>query len=1054
MFSPSKFSVNNSVLINMIMILVFIFGIYTMIKMPKEEMPAIDFGAFYIVVAYPGVSSLEIEQEITKKIEDEISDVDNIDFIQSTSNQGRCAIYVQMLPNADINKAWNDLNTEMDKVTDLPEDAKKPVILQLKMREINPICSINLSGDYPPNTLRKITEDLKDVIIDIPYVSKVDIAGTRKEQIDVQVNIDKLDNYRLTLDDIKNVIKFRNMNIPAGSMKYKNREYIIRTSGEFENINQIKDLVVKVDKQGGILRIKDVATVKDTLEEATVISKLNGKVGTNLLVYKKAEGNIIDVVKKIRVKVKEYNSKFKDLDIQVRNDGSENVKKSIRTLSQNALMGIILVFITLWIFIGWKNALLASWGIPFSFLLTFILMNYYDITINNLTLFALILVLGMIVDDAIIVLENVHRYREEGYSVKEAAIKGTNEITLPVISAVTTTVAAFLPLLLMKGMMGKFMRYFPIVVTLALLSSLFESLIILPSHIVDLSSKKKTEKHKPNKATQFVVKRYKRLAKKALKHRFLVIFFIILALILSFAMVVLGFVRFEFFPKRVPKTLVLNLKAPQGTNLDKSLDIVSKIEKYIFSMKESADIEAVVSNVGKIVENKRWVIDTGYSEIRMDLVDPDKMKYSLSQIKEDIRKYVDKLTSISSYSFSEQQHGPPTGNDIELRVKGDDLNKLKKIGYYIIDKIKNIPGTADLRISFKEGKKEITIVPDNEKMAFYGLTVWDISKFLNTALYGAKISKYRGGGLEEYDIVVKIPEKQINSPEKLKNLRIKTRAGSLVYLKDVVDFKTETGYAAIEHRDGKRIVTITGSTTRYKKNGRWVKRTPSEITKLLKGNYITGRKGLLSDISQKFPGYHIEYGGQAEEQRKSFHSLYIAFVVAILLVYTILGTQFKSYVQPLIVMFAIPFAFIGVIFGLLVTHLPFSLMTLISVVALAGVVVNDSLVLVDFVNRQRAAGVDRWNSLINAGAIRLRPIILTTVTTISGFLPIIFSNSSATADWKPMAVSIAFGLGFATILTLFVIPVIYSLVDSLFGKLGLTRFKQHKSFEEAVSEDD
>ncbi len=1034
-----------------------------MIKMPKEEMPAIDFGAFYIVVAYPGVSSLEIEQQITKKIEDEISNVDDVDFIQSSSNQGRAAIYVQMLPNADIDKAWNDLNTEMDKVNDLPDDAQKPVILQLNMREVNPICSINLSGDYPPNTLREITEDLKDVILDVPYVSKAEIAGTRKEEIDVELNLDKINGYDLTVDDIKNIIKFRNMNIPAGSMKYKNQEYIIRTSGEFKNTDEIANLVIKTDKNGGIIKIKDVATVRDTLEEATVISKLNGKVGSNIMVYKKAEGNIIKVVKDIRAKVKEYNAKFKNLDIQVRNDGSENVKKSIRTLSQNALMGIILVFITLWIFIGWKNALFASWGIPFSFFLTFILMNYFDITINNLTLFALILVLGMIVDDAIIVLENIHRYTEMGYSPKEAAIKGTNEITLPVISAVATTIAAFLPLLMMKGMMGKFMRYFPVVVSLALAASLFESLIILPSHVADLTKKRKKTKdsekdvlQKPeqNRATRFVVKKYKKWIKRVLKHRGLSMFFVILAFVLSFVALGVGLVKFEFFPKRVPKTLVLNIKAPQGTNLDESYNIVSDIEKYIFNMKESKDIEAVVSNVGKIIENKRWIVDSRFSEIRMDLVDPDEMKFGLSQIKDAIRKYLETKPNIISYDFSEQEHGPPTGKDIELRIKGDDLEMLKKVGNYIIEKIKTIPGTADLQTSFKEGKKEITVIPDNEKTALYGLSVWDVSKLLNIAFYGTKISKYRGNGIDEYDIVVKLPENYVDSPEKLKNLRIRTRTGNLVYLKDVVKFEITTGYAEIDHRDGKRIITITGSVTNYEKDGKMIKRRAGEVTRLLKGNYLTGQKGLLSDISERFPGYHVEYGGQAEEQKKSFNSLYIALIVALLLVYTILGTQFKSYVQPLIVMFAIPFAFIGVIFGLMVTGLPFSLMTLISVIALAGVVVNDSLVLVDFVNKERAKGVDRWNSLINAGAIRLRPIILTTVTTISGFLPMIFSSSSATKDWKPMAVSIAFGLAFSTLLTLFVIPVIYSFVDSFFGKLGLTRFKSHKSFAESVKEDD
>jgi len=318
------------------------------------------------------------------------------------------------------------------------------------------------------------------------------------------------------------------------------------------------------------------------------------------------------------------------------------------------------------------------------------------------------------------------------------------------------------------------------------------------------------------------------------------------------------------------------------------------------------------------------------------------------------------------------------------------------------------------------------------------------------ASFGGYISKYRGTGMDEYDIVLRVMDEQIDELSDLENLPIRTRNGDVIALKEVADLEIGSGYAQIEHRDRKRLITVSGSVTTYQENGRTILRSADEVTEQLRGNLITGTKGILSGFTERFPGYQIEYGGQAEEQAKTNNSLYLALAVALLLVFTILATQFKSAVQPLIVMITIPFAFIGVIFGLLITRLPFSMMTMISVVALAGVVVNDALVLVDFVNRERANGEDRWNSLINAGAIRLRPIIMTTVTTIAGFLPIMLSSSSITSDYKPMAVSIAFGLAFATVLTLFVIPVIYSLVDSLFGKLGMTRFKTHERYEDCV----
>ena len=349
-----------------------------------------------------------------------------------------------------------------------------------------------------------------------------------------------------------------------------------------------------------------------------------------------------------------------------------------------------------------------------------------------------------------------------------------------------------------------------------------------------------------------------------------------------------------------------------------------------------------------------------------------------------------------------------------------------------------------------DGKKEIKILPKHDKLGLYGLTVSDISSMVSIASYGAPVSKFRGGELDEYDIVVRVQEDQIDDVSDLKELKIRTRTGVLIPLKELADFEISAGYSQIQHYNGNRVITITGNTTIYNENGRTVKQTPDEVTTLLRGNTLTGKEGSLSNFTEKFPGYQLQYGGVTQQRTEEYNSLYIAFIVALLLIFAILAAKFNSYVQPFIVMLTIPFAIIGVIFGLLITGLPFSLMTLIAVLALAGVVVNDSLILVDFVNSERENGVDRWNSLINAGTVRLRPILMTTITTIAGFMPILLSTASEVRDWKPVAVSMAFGLAFATLLTLFVIPVVYSFIDSIFGKFGMTRFKTHKKFDECV----
>ena len=709
-------------------------------------------------------------------------------------------------------------------------------------------------------------------------------------------------------------------------------------------------------------------------------------------------------------------------------------------------------YFRIFIFLGWKNATFAAIGIPFSFLLTFILMQYFDITMNNLTLFGLVLVLGMIVDDAIIVMENVHRYVEMGMNVKDAAIKGTQEIMWPVIAAVSTTAAAFVPMLMMEGMMGKFMRVFPIVITLALIASLFECLVILPSHIAEFSKPQK--KKKPHKLHDALVRKYRRAIKFVLRHRLLSILAVVTALILSLMTIAFRLVPFEFFPAQTPKTIILRLQTPIGTNLDKTNEVVSDIEEFIYRMKEREDVEAVVTTVGMMARNKRWDEKTNNAQLRIDLKDIDDMKYSHAEIKKTIRSYLEKIPGLYTYQFAKPQKGAPTGNDVEIRVKGDNLERLKYIGNIIKDELEKIPGVVDIEDSFQPGKKEVQIIPKHERLALYGLSVSQVAGFIRTASYGTTISKYRGDGTDEYDIILRLKEDQIDDLNDLDHLKIRTRNGDLINLNELAEFEIKSGLAQVRHRDKKRIIVITGNTSLYKDGEKMKKRSTDDVMQILMGNRITGAEGTLSNFQQRFPGHILELGGVAEEQKKSYTSLFLAFGVAILLIFTILATQFKSYVQPFIVMMTIPFSLIGVIFGLLVTGLPASLNSLVAIVALAGVVVNDSLVLVDFVNRERDNGVDRWNSLINAGAIRLRPIILTSVTTIFGLMPMILSTSQSASEWKPMAVSIAFGLAFATILTLFVIPVIYSLVDSLFGRFGVTRFKTHLSYKDCVDCDE
>ncbi|MFO7659539.1 MAG: efflux RND transporter permease subunit, partial [Candidatus Cloacimonadaceae bacterium] len=483
MFSVAESSIKYSVLVNMLTIAILVFGLVSMVSLPREEYPAVDFGSVLVISVYPGVSPEEIEQLIVKKIEDGVSDIDGIDYISSSAEEGKAIIQVRFEPKVDPEKAFDDVSTEIGKITDLPDDAFDPVIIRLNMREVNPIAQLVVGGNFTPGTLREIADNFKDGILDLQNISKVDVLGSRDRQIWIDADQTKLDAYGLTLSDLTSAIQGRNMNIPAGTSRFGKIEFLVRTLGEFNNLEELASLIVQSDANGGVIRIGDVAGVRDTLARAETISRLNGEHSISVLVYKKAEGNIIRIMKDVRDFAASFEQGIPGLKISVRNDGSIDVKNGINSLGSSALLGILLVFVMMMVFLGRRNAILAAFGIPMSILITFIALPYFNVTLNNLTIFGLIIVVGMVVDNSIVVLENTHRYREMGYCHKDSIVLGVDQVIWPVFSSTLTTVASFLPLLLMGGIMGQFLGVFPIVVTIALLGSWYQSMIVLPNNL-------------------------------------------------------------------------------------------------------------------------------------------------------------------------------------------------------------------------------------------------------------------------------------------------------------------------------------------------------------------------------------------------------------------------------------------------------------------------------------------------------------------------------------------------------------------------------------------
>ncbi|MEF3695310.1 MAG: efflux RND transporter permease subunit [Candidatus Cloacimonadota bacterium] len=1046
-------AIRYSVLVNMLTLVILLVGLYVMVTLPREEFPAVDFGAVIVVVPYPGVAPEEIEQLITTKVETELADLEGLDYIESSTEEGRATIQVRFDASKDPVEAYDLVVREMSKINDLPADAVDPIIIRLNMREVNPISQIVVSGDFSPLTLRKIADDLKEGILGLDNISKVELVGARDRQIWVDVDQARMDAYGISLSDLSAVLQGRNLNIPGGTTRYGKTEFLVRTLGQFNSLDEVGSMIISSDPSGRSVRISDVATVTDTLSRRQTIAKLNGDEGTSIFVYKKGDGNIIKIMEDVRAYIKDFEKKVPGVKVSIRNDGSIDVKNGINALGSSALLGILLVFIALFFFLGWRNAVFASIGIPLSILITFIMLPLFDITLNNLTIFGLIIVVGMVVDNSVVVLENIHRYRELGYSHKDAITEGVNQVITPVFASTLTTVAAFSPLLLMSGIMGQFLSLFPVVVSIALLGSWFQSMVILPNNIHQFGSKKLAGEDRTTKLIKPIVKGYRKLVTKALHHRAITIWTVIGLFVISLGILASGAIKFEFFPSSATQIISVQLETPTGTTLDETERVVSKVENYVMNMKEKEDVEFVVSNIGSIGGQGIREVKTSNAQINIDLVEQKEMKHGEEKIKASLREFLDTLPGLYTYKFARSQSGPPIGNDVDIRIKGENLERLSYISEVVKSALKDIPGVTDIEDSNDKGKLEVRIKPRQELLSLYGLSVAQIASTIRTASTGSEVTQYRGEGVDEYPILLKLKDDYTQDLEMLKNLKIRSRMGELIAIRDLAEFEIGSGISKISHRDGDRVLNVTAAVTTYDKGGRSTKRTPTEVQTLLRGDRLRGTEGTLSNFEQRFPGYTLEFGGVQEEQRKSYTSLAYAFLIAILGIFTILASQFRSYVQPLIVMITIPFAFIGVILGLLVTGLAFSLNTMISVVALAGVVVNNAILLIDFINQEREKGADRWHAIIESGSARLRPIILTTATTVVGMLPLVFSNNPSSQVWRPLAVSFTFGLLFATMLTLFVIPVVYSMVDSFFGRFHMTRFKEHSKFTEVIKDD-
>ncbi len=1016
----AKFSAKNPVLVNLLMIGLFIFGGVSLNRMPQELAPDITFNWIMVTVIYSGASPKEIESAIVDPIESEIQDVDEIDEIQSRAGEGYGFLLIKFndVSETKFRELYTDLKTEIDKV-DLPDDAEEPIVDDFGSGDMQPVLSVNLAYTIPEENAQKIAEELEEDIGAIPGVAKVQVSGLAERQIWVEVDPVKLNALNVSFDAVVFALKRRNLNMPGGDIEFGTKEYLIRSLSEYQTIEEIRNTIVRQGHIQNRLRLKDIAVITDRRKEIETISRMNGEKSITFSISKKSGAGSFEVIGNVKTLVRQYSERLpQGIDFVYTNDSSIYITRIINVLRNNAISGMILIFIVLFFFLGKWNAFLASLGIPVSFFITFIFMEHMGYSLSSNALFALIMVLGIIVDDAIIIVENAHRYRQMGYNSFQAVTRGTNEVITPILSSIGTNIAAFLPLMLLPGITGKFMRIIPVVFSLALIASMFESFVLLPSHYADWT--KKSTAHKRGEMKFFIKLRsiYSRVLIKTLRRRYVVMAASLLILISSVGLIPM--IGIQLFGHEEFDQFKVFVKFPESISLNENDRIMREFEKEALSL-PAAKIKAVIVNTGLLQSNDEWQVKNSVSQLLIELQPQEARSLSVDSLMAMLRVKIEKINGPIWIQIEKTRRGPPSDKPIAVKVQGKYLEPIKEAALALQDSIRHIPGVYDVRDDSPPGKEEIRIIVDEDRASLFGFNSQDVLRNVRFAFSGVKATEFRDGD-DEIDVIIRYEKSNRNSIDDVLNLRITNAAGLTVALSELVQFEIKPGQVEIKRYDRKRTILVSGEIDDAK--------TSLERVNLRIQNFFT-------IFIKQFPGVTFQLGGEFDEFMDTFADIVPLFLLGLILIYLILGTQFKSYSQPIIIIMTVPYALIGALLGLIISGNPFSISAMFGFVALAGIVVNSAIVMIHFINKRREDQQITvhllWKSIIDSGRLRLRPILLTSLSTIAGVAPMALGIGGMSQTWSPLANVILFGLLVSTIITLFLIPCIVAILDDIKG---------------------
>ena len=1032
-------------LLNLITILIIVLGGIKTYQMNKEAFPAIDFDIVSILTIYPGASPSESELYVTNPIEDELKKVSGIDKVESTSVENWSSVIVYIDPersDAQKNKTISDIQRAVDTVKDLPDEIPDPPKVESIDSGDMPVLEVSLYGNKTYAELHEIGVAIAERLEDLADVKDANIRGFREKEFWIEVDPDKLAKYNIGLSSITLALKSRNLNLPGGVLKGSGGEILVRTIGEIQTAEQISNLVLRNNSAGITIKIRDIGEVRETFEEQKKIYRSNAQNSINILVNKKATGDIIDLVEDVKRETRNYLQLTNNDDIEVAfiNDMSVFVKNRLGVLLSNGYIGTGLVLLVLLLFLSKGIAFVTALGMPVAFLGCLMVMGYMGTTVNLISMFALVIVLGMLVDDAIIVAENIWQYYENGETPFDACVKGTTEVFWPVTATIATTIAAFSPLLMISGIFGKFIAVMPQVVIIALIASLVEAMLVLPSHAYEIlklgeqfgTSKKKRNKkgeaktprvHEVGFVEKFVnraIDFYEKLLGYSLRFRYLItaIFIILLSVSSWYAQTKMKKI---LFPTEGIEAFFVRVSSPHKTSLLRTSEKIAALEKVIANLPAS-ELKDYVAHIGEIRDDQQDPLaryGAHVAQIQVFLTPEKDRERSADEIIDFLRIELAPLKTQQEFDelyFSPIRLGPPVGKPVAIRIRGENLEEMNGISDLVQKELTSIEGVSDIADNYNQGKDELKIIVDEQKAAQSLLSVQEIALHVRAAIEG-QISSYIRKDGDRIAVRVRYQESERKETEDLKRTRIVNRAGHMVKLSNVATFEESESVQAIIHHDYKRTITVTANVDEALTSSSQVNETIAPF---------------LVTLQNKFPLLTIEKGGEYQDTDESIESLGEAFLVAIVLIFVILATQFRSLTQPLVVMLVIPFGSIGVVAAFVAHDMPLSFLGMIGLIGLSGVVVNDSIVLVDFINNARAKGMGVYEAIIYAGRRRFRAVWLTTLTTVFGLIPLVYGWGGHDLFLKPAATALGYGLIFGTLLVLFLVPTVYLIrVDAI-----------------------